>query len=143
MNTNVNNYRFSEILGTFKQKILDPHKEKTLKAEAIMNDPTYKWRDDAQKKAGEEQLKLYNIWLQFYETVLKEGNDLCFQHENLVNKMSKLYDNWYENISNEGKQETEIMSMQADMLCEIFGEIYKELAPLKLEGMKPPKGLNL
>ena len=57
--------------------------------------------------------------------------------------MSKVYDKWWNDISNEGKQETEIMSMQADMMNEMFGEIYKELKPLNLEGLKPPQALNL
>jgi hypothetical protein len=141
--SNVNNYRFSEVLKTFELKVVIPQRTKVENATKIMNDPNHAWRDDAQKEAGAGQLKLYKIWLDFYETFLKEGNDICYQHENLVNKMSKIYDNWYNNISNEGRMETELMSSQAEMLTELFGEIYKELAPLNLEGMKPPQGLNL
>jgi len=73
----------------------------------------------------------------------KAGRNLVGQHENLVNKMSKIYDNWYNNISNDGKQEVEMMRSQADLLCELMGELYKELLPLQLEGMRPPHGLNL
>jgi hypothetical protein len=65
------------------------------------------------------------------------------QHEALVNSLSRWYDTWYANISNEGKQETELMSSQADMLNSIFTEIYNELKPLNLEGMKAPKAMNL
>ena len=57
--------------------------------------------------------------------------------------MSKVYDKWYSDISNDGKQEVELMSCQADWLCEVFGEIYKELLPLNLGGMKAPAALNM
>jgi hypothetical protein len=143
MKSNCNDYRFSEMLKVFESKLIVPQRKKVDDATNIMNDPTYKWRDEAQKTAGQEQLKIYNSWLQFYLTFYEEGLRLCVQHENLVNTMSKVYDKWYSDISNEGKMETELMSSQADILCELFGEIYKELAPLKLEGMKPPSPLNM
>ena len=141
--SNLNDYTFSKMLGTFEQKVIAPQRKKVDDASKIMNDPDYKWRDDVQKEAGREQLKNYNAWLQFYQTFYEEGLRLCVQHETLVNTMSKVYSNWYDNISNEGRMETEIMSMQADMLCEMMGEIYRELLPLELEGLKPPNGLNL
>ena len=46
-------------------------------------------------------------------------------------------------LSTQRRQEQEMMSMQADMLNEIFSEIYKELKPLNLDGMKPPQAMNL
>jgi hypothetical protein len=141
--SNVNNYAFSNKLTSFKEKILDPHIAKTEKASKIMADTTYKWENEDKKKAGQAQYDAYKAWLLYYQSFYDEGLKLCVQHEQLVDKLSKIYDKWYNDISNEGRQETEIMSSQADILCELFGEIYKELLPLKLEGMKPPKGLNL
>jgi hypothetical protein len=141
--SNANNYAFANKLQSFKEKILDPHVEKTAKAEKIMHDPNYKWENEEKKKLAQAQYAVYKAWQMQYQTFYDEGLKLCTQHESLVNKMSKVYDNWYQNISNEGKQETEIMSSQADMLCELMGEIYKELLPLNLPGMKPPQGLNL
>jgi hypothetical protein len=140
--SNVNNYQFAETLKVFESKVIIPQRKKVADATAIMNDPNHQWRDEAQKTAGVEQLRIYNIWLAFYETFYEEGLQLTIQHENLVNNLSKHYDNWYNNISNEGKQETELMSSQADMLNEIFVEIWKELKPLNLE-IKAPQGLNL
>jgi hypothetical protein len=131
------------ILRVFESKVIIPQRKKVADATKIMNDPTYKWRDEPQKVAGKEQLRIYNQWLQFYETFYAEGLALTVQHESLVNKMSKIYDSWYQNISNEGKMETELMSMQADLLCELMGEIYKELLPLNLPGMKAPAPLNM
>jgi hypothetical protein len=140
--SNVNNYQFAETLKVFESKVIIPQRKKIADATAIMNDPNHPWKDDAQKAAGTEQLRIYGIWLKFYETFYAEGLQLTIQHENLVNKMSKVYDNWYANISNEGKQETELMSSQADMLQQIFVEIFKELKPLGLD-MKIPNGMNL
>lgn len=143
MKSNCNDYRFTEMLKTFESKVINPQRKKVDDATKIMNDPKYPWKDEAQKEAGKEQLKIYNAWLQFYLTMYEDGLRLCVQHENLTNTMSKVYDRWYSDISNEGKQEVELMSCQADWINEIFSEIYKELQPLGLEGMKPPKPMNL
>lgn len=140
---NVNNYRFAEVLKTFENKLVIPQRTKVANASKILNDPNHPWKDDTQKEAGKEQLKAYKAWLDFYETFYAEGLALCVQHENMVNHLSKWYDKWRNDISNEGVQEVEIMSMQAEFLNEIFSEMYKELQPLNLEGVKPPAALNI
>jgi len=140
--SNVNDYAFANKLQVFKQKILDPQKEKVAKAEAIMHDDTYKWESEDKKKAGQAQYDAYKAWLAVYQTHYDEGMKLCAQHERLVNNLAKLYAKWYSDISNEGRQEVELMSIQADWINEIFTEIYKELQPLKLD-IKPPQPLNM
>ena len=141
--SNVNNYAFSNKLESFKQKVLDPHIAKIEKASKIMHDTNYKWESEDSKNTAQARYESYKAWGLFYQTFYDEGIKLCTQHENLVNTMSKVYDKWYNYISNEGKQEVELMSCQADWLNEMFGEIYKELQPLGLEGMKPPAALNM
>ena len=141
--SNVNNYEFAKQLDQFKVRILDPQIKRVEEAKAIMDNKDYPWKDEEAKTAGQAKFDNYKSWLAFYQEFYNQGMLLVQQHENLTNKMSKVYDSWFTNISNEGKQETELMSSQAEILCELFGEIYKELAPLKLEGMKPPKALNL
>ena len=141
--SNVNDYKFSNKIEGFKQKVLDPHLIRVRDAEIIMQDATRKWDTPEQETAAKARYESLKAWGLYYQSFYDEGAKLCAQHESLVNTMSKVYDNWYQNISNEGKQETELMSSQADMLAELFGEIYKELQPLKLEGMKPPQAMNL
>lgn len=140
--SNVNDYQFTNMLKIVQSKMIEPQRKKVEDAQKIMDDAMHAWRDATQKKAGEEQLKAYKAWLQFYEALYKEGLNLSVQHENLTNLTAKWYSRWYDEVSNEGKQETEIMSMQADALNEIFSEMYKELLPLKLD-LKQSKALNL
>ena len=136
-----NDWEFAKVLQTFKTKVLDPQEERTAEAFKIMTNPEFKWRDDEQKKLGQAKLDNYRVWLDHYKEFYAEGSKLIQDHEALVEQLCKWYQDWYNNISNDGKQETEIMEMQADMLNEIFVEIYKALEPLKLE-IKPPKALN-
>jgi hypothetical protein len=143
MQSNCNDFFFSKVLEKFKTSIIMPHKAKIDSAQAIMNNPDYKWRDEAQKKSGQAQLDNYFVWQKFYEQHYEEGKKLCLQHENLVNLLCKWYDVWYEQISNEGNQEKEMMGAQADLLNEIFCDIYKEIKELGLSDIKPPKALNL
>ena len=141
--SNVNNYAFAKVLDNFKAKVLDPQIKRVKDAEQQMHDPNYHYENDEAKKAAQAVYDRYKAWVTLNQVHYDEGMKLVKQHEDLVTLMSKLYDSWYENISNDGVQETEIMSSQAFMLAEIFGAIYNELKPLKLEGMKPPKGMNL
>ena len=139
---NVNNYEFSNILETVKKRMVEPQRVKVADAQKIMSDPMHQWKDAGQKKAGEERLKSYKAWLEFYEKFYDEGVKLCTQHETLVNNLSKNYDRWYSEVSNEGRQEAEMMSMQADIMQEIFCDFYQELKPLGLD-IKQPQALNL
>jgi hypothetical protein len=138
----LNNWEFASQLDQFKDKVLDPQVKKVDEAWKIMSDIHYPWKDDKQKNRGQAQLDNYKAWLDFYQKFHEAGTKLVSQHEAFTNSLSKWYDRWYDNISNNGKQETEMMEMQADMLNEIFVEIYKALKPLNLD-IKPPNGLNL
>lgn len=140
--SNVNNYEFAKQLDQFSLKILEPQRKKIVDAEVIMHNPSHPWKDEAQKQAAGKQLEVYKAWLLVYQTHYDAGMRLVQQHEQMVNNLSKWYNVWRENISNEGRQETEIMGSQAEMLNEIFCEMYKELLPLKLE-IKAPAPLNL
>ncbi|MGD0340317.1 MAG: hypothetical protein ABSA76_01230 [Bacteroidales bacterium] len=141
--SNVNNYAMAKQMDQFKLKVLDPQLQRTREAEVIMHDANRKWDSEEQKKQAQAKYDSYKAWTAFYQKHYDEGMNLVTQHENLVNKLSKWYDCWYENISNDGKQESEMMNAQADLLNEIFVDIYKELQPLGLKDMKAPKALNL
>ena len=140
--SNVNDFAYANHLEVFRTKVLEPQIKKVEEAGVIMNDPNYKWGSEEQKKAGEARYASYKQWMQFYQTFYDEGVRLCVQHEGMVNKLSKWYGKWYSDVSNEGHQEAEMMSDQADFLNDIFSEMYQELKPLKLD-IKPPKALNL
>jgi hypothetical protein len=140
--SNANNYVFAQHLDQFKLKVLDVQQRRVDEAQKIMDDKTHQWKDQEQWNCAEVKLKSFKDWLAFYKEFYEQGLRLCTQHENLVNKVSKWYECWYDSISNEGKQECEIMDSQADLLNELFCDMYKELIPLKLD-IKPPLALNL
>jgi hypothetical protein len=129
-------------MDQFKAKMLDPQAKRVADAKAIMDNPNHPWKDEAQKNAGKAQYESYKAWLTFYQQHYDAGMELVKQHEQITNLLAKWYAVWREDISNEGRQETELMSMQADMLQSVFEEMYRELLPLKLD-IKAPKPLNL
>ena len=140
--SNTNDYLFARLLDRFKQSIIMPHDAKVEQAQGIMNNPNYPWKDDNQKEAGKKQLENYLIWKKFYDEWYNEGKKLCVQHENLTNLVARWYNKWREDVSNEGRQETEIMGSQAEILHSIFEEMFKEIKDLNLD-IKPPKAMNL
>jgi predicted methyltransferase len=140
--SNVNNYKFAQQLDLYKAKEIDALAKNVEDAKVIMADPKRVWDSATQKESAQarlDQMKERLARLQYFHA---EGMELVKQHEALVNSLSKWYDLWWQNISNEGRQETEMMSSQADMLQQIFVEIFKELKPLGLD-MKIPNGMNL
>lgn len=140
--SNINDFLFAKHLDQFKIKVLDPQAKRVDDARKIMENPDYKWDNDDQKNRGAARYMTYKAWLQFYQAFYDAGMQLVLQHEAITNKMAKWYGRWYDEVSNEGKMETEIMSMQADAMNEIFSEMWKELKPLNLD-IKPPQALNL
>ena len=138
----VNNYEMAHALDIFKRDVLDPLDIEEDKAFKIITDIHYRWAGEEQKKLAEAKFEKIKARNAFYKKMYKAGMDLTLEHERLTNSLCKWYGQWYDNISNNGKQETEMMEMQADMLQGIFVEIYKALQPLGLD-LKIPNAMNL
>ena len=141
--SNLNNYKFARELDQYKAKEIDVLAKNVADAANIMADTARVWETPEKKQAAQARYAQMLSRLTALQNFHAEGMELVKQHEALTNKMSKIYDSWYKNISNEGKMEVELMSSQADLLNELMGELYKELQPLNLPDMKPPTGMNL
>ena len=141
--SNVNDYDFAKKLDVFKTKILDPHIKKTDEAEKIMHDTNYQWASPEQKEIADKKYDSLKAWKVFYQEFYNSGLALSVQHEKLVNKLCKLYERWYNEVSNDGFQEKELMSMQADVLNDIFSEIFMEIKSLEGMNFNPPRAINL
>jgi len=142
MNKLVNNWEFAKQLDIFKSHELDKLIKQVQDAKKIVDDKAYPWADDSTKKVSLIKYDQMQRRLAIMQSFHDEGTELVKQHEELVFLLSKLYDRWYNDISNDGKQETELMESQADIINDIFTELYNILKPLDLEEMKPPKKEN-
>lgn len=140
--SNLNNYAFSNLLTAFGQSEIAKLEKQVDEAWKIVSDANYAWKDEEQKKAGQARFDAMNKRLEWLKNFQTEGQKLCTQHEHLTNKLCRWYEIWHRDISNEGRQETELMSSQADMLQEIFVELYQELKVLDLN-LPMPNGMNL
>lgn len=138
----VDNYNFAKILDQFKRDVLDPLDTEEDKAFKIISDLNYKWASDDQRKLANAKFDKLSARNAFYKKMYKAGMDLTLEHERLTNSLCKWYEVWYNDVSNNGRQETEMMEMQADRLQGIFVEIYKALQPLGLD-LKQPNAMNL
>ena len=49
---NINDWKFANILEQFKSREIDKLVSEVKKAEDIMNDPNYQWKDEKQKQMG-------------------------------------------------------------------------------------------
>lgn len=137
----VNDYEFAKHLDTFEETVIKRLEASEKDYTEKLNDEKRQWLEEDKKKviATRDRIAAQK---EFYTLMHFAGKALVKQHEALVNDLCKWYATWYDNISNEGRQEAELMAEQADMLNDIFVEIYKIIEPLKLE-ISPPKALNL
>lgn len=132
-----NNYAFARLLDEFEEKEVKFLSKRLDEAFVILSDPNYKWKDDAQKLTAQKKYEGMETRHKFLREFHTEGMKLVRQHEGMTDRLSGLYQMWYKNISFNGKQEKEMMSEQADMLRDIFEQIFQILEPLKLN-FKPP-----
>lgn len=132
----LNNFKFGTVLDEFEAHLIKPMEEELKKANEIILDPNYPWKEGQKDKALARRDSMSKIAI-MYSEYHRHGGILASQHETLVNKLSEIYACWYNNISNKGKQPTEMMDSQADMLQNIFKDIYDILEPLKLPIEKP------
>jgi len=134
----VNNYEFARVLDRYKSDEVDYQAKKIEEAFRILSDVNYKWADAKQKAAAEAKFAAMQKRFEFLKTVHEAGSKLIKQHEALVDAVTKWYALWYENIANEGKQESEMMEMQASFLQQIFEQMFIVIEPLNLN-YKPPR----
>lgn len=83
---------------------------------------------DSEPKDVEKHRAKLNVLMEQYED-FKIFHDavmqLASQHERLTSIIFEGYSNWRRNISRDGEQPSEMMSIQAEMLDKFFVELYK------------------
>lgn len=137
MSEQANNWMAAKALDGFKVKFMDPMEKNLEDARTIMADPKRKWSPETKKLAEAKLVRLdteFIIINKFYNCVKK----LIVQHEDITNRLVKHYDVWYIDISDQGKQPKEMMSIQAGLLQAIFQDIYDMIKDLGLD-LKPPQ----
>lgn len=135
----VNNYEAINEAGVFRKKYIVPLQERSANARKVFGDADHKWKDDKEKKAAQkkfddiqERVNDYNV---LYDKVLK----LAREHEGLVDLLTQQYMRWHGQVSFSGQQQKEMMQGQADILQDIFTQIYEALDNLCLYLPKPTK----
>lgn len=133
----VNDWKAAKELDVFVKLFLDPSTERTLEARKILEDPNYKWKkgEKDRAKAKFQKIEGENINLHRFVNAVR---GLIDDHEALTDTLTEVYSAWYNNIASDGKQPTEMMSMQAEILQYQFHRIFEALEELKLD-LKPPK----
>lgn len=132
----VNNWNAANELEKFKQNLIDPLKARLKNARIILNDPEKVWKEGEKDKAKKEYSRLQTMEL-YYDGLYEAVMDLIRQHEMQTNMLTEIYAAWYNKVADKGKQPVDMMSMQVDVLQQIFQRIYDSIKPLNLEIEKP------
>jgi hypothetical protein len=132
MNDKVNNYKAAKELDLFKAKYMDPLNARVKKAEQFLQDQSYQWKPGQKEKAKDEFMRIDTRNIDFTR-LYNDVKELVTQHEALTDLMASMYSKWLKNISSKGKQPKELMSMQAEILEEMFSDLKKALEPLNLD----------
>ena len=133
----VNNWKAANELQSFKQRYCDPISERVDEGREIMADTNRKWPGDAKAKAQARFLELDTQNIDFH-TLYSAVSDMVRQHELQTDMLTEIYAQWYNKVSEEGEQPSEMMGSQAVLLQSYFQRIYDAIKPLDLP-IKPPK----
>lgn len=132
----VNNWKAAEELQRFKNRYLDPIKEKLEKADEVFKDPEYKWKKGEKERAKAKKARIDTENIDFHR-LYSAVMELIQCHERQTDLLTEIYSQWYHNISTDGIQPAEMMAMQAAMLQEFFQRIYDAVEPLNLSLLPP------
>jgi len=135
----VNDWRAEKYVARFYQKYCVEINEKVEQARAIINDSEYKWESPIQKEKAIKKLDVLDTQNIDFHSYYREVSVLVHQHEQLVSTLTELYSAWYNKVSFNGLQQSEMMKSQCEELQTIFIKLYECIEPLKLE-IKPPTG---
>ena len=127
----VNNWKAAEELQRFKERILDPQKERVQEAVKILEDPNYKWRK-GEKDASKKKFLLLEAKNIDNHRIYSACKELIDQHEAQTDMLTEIYAEWINKIANEGMQPLEIMRMQQEIIQRIWHRIYAAIEPLNL-----------
>lgn len=134
----VNNWECAKELDHWKEFYWDTLDKEVKRAFEIIQDPNYKWLDKEQKERADGKYKILDSRNIDYARLYNAVKKLISQHEAIVDIMASSYANWYNNVAYDGQQQREMMQGQANILQEIFINIFKALEPLNLK-FNPPK----
>ena len=139
MKEKVNNWDAANELERFQQKHILLLRERIAKADAILKDEKFVWKEGQKEKA----VRTYGIlqadlldFTRLYDAMYK----LIQQHEGITNMLSEIYMEWYNDISRNGEQPKEIMSIQARKMEGIFDRIKKAFSEVR--DLKLPKTIK-
>lgn len=116
-----NNYEAAEVLDQFESKVILPLRERIEKGESILRSGLKK-SEKIKYEKDHEQLKSR---LKYFTHVQMSFKVLIKQHESITTKLVQIYHDWYNNVSVKGKQPSEMMEEQAEMLEKMFEMIYE------------------
>ena len=118
----INNYELATRLDAFEKVYLEPLLERLSKAQIVLTGKdttlTKKERERADLAFKELEAKATD-----FKLFLADVRKLVLQHESLVTRLSGMYSTWFSKVSYKGQQPKEMMSMQAELLQQIFTEL--------------------
>jgi hypothetical protein len=141
MEKTLNNWKLARINDRLMAEVIIKAQIQIGEAQHILKNPDYDWAGK-NKEAAEAKFNLMCKNNEFFEELHAAAKELIMQHEGLTENMCKWYHQWIDYISDDGKQGTELLQEQADMLNEIFYDIFRYLDSLKID-IKAPKALNM
>lgn len=139
LRSQVNDWNFDPHLEHFRRHYLLPMEKRVAEAEKVMENPKQRWNGKEQKEEAARRLAEMDGMLAFYRILYGTGKELILQHESLTDLVVKVYQTWFQNISMDGEQLTQMMDIQAKMWGELMQELFEAIEPLKLENVKPTK----
>ena len=138
MEKKVNNWKAANELQSFKQQYCDPISKRIDDGREVLADTNRKWASKANKERAKTRFLELDVQNADFHRLYNTVSELVRQHELQTDMLTEIYAQWYNKVSEEGEQPSEMMGSQAVLLQSYFQRIYDAIEPLNIP-IHPPK----
>lgn len=136
MKIKVNNYEAATILDMFNDVYISDLNNRIELLEGRLLD-SHEWKYGEREKVGYRLTDMKKAY-DFYKKMYTAFKRLITQHEAITTDLVQIYRDWYKNVSEDGKQPSEMMEEQAAILQGFFVKIYGYIEEIVKDDLKAP-----
>ena len=135
MNFNFNNEDAKNALNRFEETCIKPLSTRVKEGKKVMNNNYKRWGHKEREKA-QKSLEAMKERLGYYKALHVKLTSATENSDKFINTVLGIYLDWYDKISNKGKQPREMMGSQAEMMEGFMKKIYSILETLDFKELK-------
>lgn len=116
------NMSASEVLEYITERYVMPMEEKTEAMRNALLDPNRRWEGNS-KAIAKAKYQAADTRLIDFKAIVRILNEVVENDKKIISSLSHIYNKWVTDISVDGRQPSEMLEMQSEILQELFNSI--------------------